>query len=460
MGNPPYVDVKGLPKKIVEYIFKTYETANNRINLFSVFIEKACSILKDEGKFSFIIPSSLLTQESYKLIRQQLLSKTSLNSIVRLPNESFGGGAGEVKVDTIILTFTLTSKQKLDVEILVYKGFERINEITPLNTDTHLFLNQELWKEDENSIFRINVDNNISTILTKIEIGTAKLSECAEFCLGLTPYDKYKGHTPDQINNRVFHSASKKDETFKKLLAGNDITRYSVKWNGEEWISYGAWLGAPREVKFFTQKRILVKQIIDWSAKKIWAAMTDEELYNSQNAFNLLAGKDYLTEYLLVLLNSSLISFYHRKKFLEEYKGRFQKILIKDCKEFPVKMISLEKQKPFVDKVGVMIAQTNELDKAKQNLIQLTISKYEGLTISKKLEDWSSLSFKEFLKELEKQKIKLSLAEQSEWMAYFETEKAKANSIQQIIANTDKEIDKMVYKLYELTEDEIKIVEG
>lgn len=44
--------------------------------------------------------------------------------------------------------------------------------------------------------------------------------------------------------------------------------------------------------------------------------------------------------------------------------------------------------------------------------------------------------------------------------AAFENEKAKANAIQQVIDTTDKEIDQMVYQLYSLTEDEIKIVEG
>ena len=83
-----------------------------------------------------------------------------------------------------------------------------------------------------------------------------------------------------------------------------------------------------------------------------------------------------------------------------------------------------------------------------------------ALDITKKLQLWQNLSFKEFLKELEKQKIKLSLSEQSEWMTYFEAEKAKANQLQQLIDATDKEIDRMVYALYELTQEEIKIVEG
>jgi hypothetical protein len=132
-------------------------------------------------------------------------------------------------------------------------------------------------------------------------------------------------------------------------LAGNDVTRYGVRWNGEEWISYGPWLGAPREQRFFTERRILVKQIIDWTTKRIWAAITDEELYNTQNAFNLLAKNGWQLEYLLGVLNSRLMTFYHQKKFLDEFKMRFQKILIKDCRRFPIRVINFSDKS---DKAG------------------------------------------------------------------------------------------------------------
>ena len=52
------------------------------------------------------------------------------------------------------------------------------------------------------------------------------------------------------------------------------------------------------------------------------------------------------------------------------------------------------------------------------------------------------------------------LSEQQEWLQYFEEQKLKANSVQQIIQQTDREIDAMVYQLYGLSEEEIKIVEG
>ncbi len=75
------------------------------------------------------------------------------------------------------------------------------------------------------------------------------------------------------------------------------------------------------------------------------------------------------------------------------------------------------------------------------------------------MHDWYNLSFADFIKELGKQKVKLSLAEESEWEDYFITEQQKAQSIKNTITQTDKEIDQMVYELYGLTEEEIEIVE-
>ncbi len=65
----------------------------------------------------------------------------------------------------------------------------------------------------------------------------------------------------------------------------------------------------------------------------------------------------------------------------------------------------------------------------------------------------------DFIKELAKNKIKLSLSDEAEWEEYFNTESKKALELKNKIDATDKEIDQMVYKLYDLTEEEIAIVE-
>lgn len=236
------------------------------------------------------------------------------------------------------------------------------------------------------------------------------MEQCADFSLGLTPYDKYKGHTENQIVGRVFHPDTKKNETFKKLLAGNDVSRYYVKWNRAEWISYGPWLGASRERRFFTEPRILVKQIIDWTTKRIWASITNEELYNTQNAFNLLARDGWSLEYLLAILNSRLMTFYHTKKFLDEFKMRFQKILIKDARRFPIHKIESNKRD----------------DQSRHDQLVRLVNQMLGLHKS------------------------LAAAKAPQ----------EKTSLERQIAATDAQIDRLVYDLYGLTPEEIKIVEA
>jgi hypothetical protein len=303
------------------------------------------------------------------------MEKFSIRKIARLPNESFGKISGEVKVDTAIIV--IESGKPSMVEIVAYKGYNRIISIDSEKADTHIFADQNDWMKNSDSIWSITGSKSIETFLSKIESNSIPLEECCDFSLGITPYDKYKGHTQSQIENKVFHSDFKKDKTYKKLLAGNDVKRYPVKWNGKLWISYGPWLGAPRDSRFFTSKRILIKQIIDWTTKRIWAALTSEELYNSQNAFNLIANSKYTAEFILGVINSRLISFYHQKKFLDEYKMRFQKILIKDAKRFPIKKINFEnfqeeteyeKLISFVIKMGKLVIDNPRTPQEKEAL--------------------------------------------------------------------------------------------
>lgn len=69
------------------------------------------------------------------------------------------------------------------------------------------------------------------------------------------------------------------------------------------------------------------------------AGLTDEELYNTQNQFNLLARPATNLKFILAIFNSRLMSFYHRRVFLDVALQRFQKVLIKDAKTFPIRHV-------------------------------------------------------------------------------------------------------------------------
>ena len=410
IGNPPYVDIKTLPQSDVAYIFSAYQTANNRVNLFACFIEKSLSLIdKQYGWFSMIIPTALLTQVTYRNLREHITNHYGVSSVVRLPNESFGSSAGDVKVDTVIIVVSAKREKKQKVRVIGYEGYDRITQIDPLAAQVNGYVSQSTWVDTDDCIWSINVADEQAAVLQKCEKNSIPLDKCVKFSLGITPYDKYRGHTQAQIKNKVFHADRPKDKTFRKLLAGNDVRRYVVEWNGKKWISYGPWLGAPRQHHFFTEKRILVKQIIDWTSKRIWATITNEELYNTQNAFNLLLRDGWSLDYLLGILNSRLMTFYHRKKYLDEFKMRFQKILIKDCKRFPIRSIDFDDQAEASrhNKIVALVERMLELHK------KLTVASIP----------------------------------------------ADKTLFQRQIAATDAQIDKLVYALYGLTKKEIRIVE-
>ena len=90
---------------------------------------------------------------------------------------------------------------------------------------------------------------------------------------------------------------------------------------------------------------------------------------------------------------------------------------------------------------------------------------YNIAKLNTKLEKWYDLEFIEFIKEINKS-IKtlkgtmLNKKDEFDWIDLFDENKKKALELKSKINDTDKEIDQMVYKLYDLTEEEIKIVEA
>jgi len=55
--------------------------------------------------------------------------------------------------------------------------------------------------------------------------------------------------------------------------------------------------------------------------------------------------------------------------------------------------------------------------------------------------------------------IAYTISEEAEWEDYFNEQKQKAQALKSEIDKTDREIDRMVYELYGLTEEEIGVVE-
>ena len=453
IGNPPYVDIKNLNNNDVRYFFSKYQTCENRINLYSIFIEKGFNLLNNNGVISYINPNSMLVNSSYYKLRDLIID--NLIKIVKLPDDVFT----EAKVETIIFVLD-KNKTSETIDTISYSKDETILEIDEKRT---INIIKEIWRKDKALNFNLYATSKELSLINKIENNKiVMLEEIADFTLGITPYDKYKGHSEEIIKDRLFHSKVKENDLYKPLINGENITRYYTDSTIKEFVKYGNWLGAKREERFFTDSRIIIRQIVSGKPARIYASYSDESLYFTQIGFGIITKNknEFSDKYLLVLLNSMLINFYHKYKYLDIEKELFQKVLIANCRKFPIPTISLSSQQPFIEKADLMLTFNKDLQELSGKFQRSIQREFNIVDLPNKLHNWYLLSYAEFVKELEKKKIKLSLSKKAEWEEYFIQENKKALELKTQIETTDKEIDFMVYKLYELTKEEIEIVEN
>ena len=442
VGNPPYgVNFDDKTKK---YLSK-FDNLVPDYEIYIYFISLYKKILKRNGYLSYIFPNTFLSTLFGKKYRENLLKEVSIKEIVDLSNDNTFADAN---VRTIIFSFKNLIEDKKSIftkmENKNFKLFETYSK-------------EEILQNVENISSLFFQNRNEKEIVKKIK-ENKQIKDFFEISQGLIPYDKYRGHDEYTIKNRIWHSNIQKNETYKKELKGGDVSQYSIKWNGELWISYGEWLAAPREKKFFVNERVLIREI---TGKRLLSCYTNEEFYNTPSLINIINEKNILKlKYILVLINSTLLGWYHNKTSPKANKGLFPKILVNDVRNLPVKEISLEAQQPFIEKADKMLFLNKNLQKLSQKFQRLLTRKFELEKLTIKLQDWYLLKFSEFVKELKKLKIKLSLKEEIEWEEIFLEKKEEAEKVKNEIEMMDKEIDGMVYELYGLSEEEIRVVES
>jgi hypothetical protein len=199
-------------------------------------------------------------------------------------------------------------------------------------------------------------------VVKKIETDTVSLESLFEdVSQGIIAYDKLKGVSKSDIDNRVFHSETYIDG-YKKWLRGFDVSKYKIEWNSvpakssgkqtdrEIYVDY-ARIPKAREQKYFMGKRMLVREITNPS---IFAAITEDELYNDPAILVVKDSDSYSLELACGILNSKLATFYHFRHSPKATKGAFPKIMISDIRNFPLPTIS-EKNKDIAEKIKLLV---------------------------------------------------------------------------------------------------------
>jgi hypothetical protein len=211
----------------------------------------------------------------------------------------------------------------------------------------------------------------------------------------------------------------------------------------------------------FNQELILLPRTV----LKIRAILSKSKIHILDRIYYILLEKNEIDiKTILIILNSKITTFYYDYFYgSTKIGGGYIDLKGTQIANLPIpKLESLEQQIPFIQIADKILELNKNLQETKQNFINEL--KLEKLT--KKLQNFEELTFEEFITEYTKAlKLKFAdkLAERNfkqEWQAIFENDKTMACTLKEQIEQTDKEIDKMVYELYGLNDDEIVIVEN
>jgi type I restriction-modification system DNA methylase subunit len=480
IGNPPYVQIQGLGETANDLKNQNFKTFERTGDLYCLFYELGNIILREKGLLGFITSNKWMRAKYGKSLRNYLINETQPLEIIDLGSGIFESAT----VDSNILIFVKNSvtnkpsfsaidlsKEKSFLDFTIYK--EKKVEIK-IETDKNWIISNQLEIKIKKKIeaigkplkdWGININRGVLTGLNDAFIIDKKtkeklinqdyrnekiifpilrgrdlnryFDEYSELFL-INTHNGYKGKEP--INIEEYQSVKKHLDNFQPQLekrGDKGFTPYNLRN-----CAY---------VDDFFEINIFYPDI----CQRLSFTLVDS-MFSNNTGYYLNTNNKYL----LSILNSKLINYYYKtiSAQLGEKGIRCFTIYIQNI---PIPQIEKDKQLTFVEKADQMLLLNKDLQKESFKFLRTLQRNFEGLDkLSKKLENWFELTFTDFVKELKKKKIKLSLGEETKWEDYFLQEQQNAVALKQQINNTDNEIDQMVYELYGLTQEEIEIVEN
>jgi adenine-specific DNA-methyltransferase len=347
IGNPPYLTGSAF-KEFHLYFNENFKVAEYQLELYTFFIELSERILKNNSYLSLITPNSWLKNIRMSRTRKYILDKLSIKSICSNIAKAFE----EAQVDTLIF---IAHKVNNVGQIKIY-SFDNDNIFTLKHT-----ISQHTFLENKDYIFDVEVDSDVRNIILKIRNNSIVLGEVFEITRGVNPYDKYRGQSQDIISKKAYHADYKKDGTFVPELRGRHVNTFVYKWDTKHYISYGSWLAAPRDPKFFTGSRILLREII---GKRFMCTIISEDFIIDRSLYiaKPLRNDLNLDSVLGILVSKLLIWLFRNEK--NEFDDLFPKIRLEEFKNLPIPkdFNSYKNLSEIVDEILEQKRQNPEID--------------------------------------------------------------------------------------------------
>ena len=407
IGNPPYGFHQIHSDYVKEYFKSHYASSIGSFEHYFLFYEASLKLLRKGGYHGFIVPVTWLTIPSAASLRKVVLDNFALERIAWLPELVFKNAqvntlVSIIRKDKPSLTKILISDEN---DPALGKGTSREIEQANFMAAGHII-----------HIFETTTETDL---LERIDSRSVPLGSIAHPCSGYNPYEVGKGqapngkpHTLETVESRPYHSETQRGKEWKPEAVGRDLRRYTLEWPKHRFVKYGPWLAAARDPNNFIGPRLLVQEITGGKERRIIAAFCEDELYYSRDVIPVKCDLKWPNPlFLLGIVNSWLITWRHHRRSPKAKKALFPKVLVSDLSQIPVPKLS----------------QTSPADKSRHDQIVQLVE--QMLTLHQRLST----------------------------AARTPQEKT---ALERQIAATDAQLDRLVYDLYGLTQEEIKKVEG
>ncbi|SMP86618.1 Type I restriction enzyme R protein N terminus (HSDR_N) [Epsilonproteobacteria bacterium SCGC AD-308-E02] len=436
IGNPPYFNIQtlGAKSEVAKEIQNTYPHIwQDKSDILFYFIAKAIEITK--SKVGFITSNAFLHSAKAIKLRNFILQKAPISKIVNFEKYMVFEDA------SITSTIIELDKNKKDTTCLAVTFKDKsysVSEIADTISNIKNYHEVTLKKDD---VFAL-VDKNTSAINDKIDNNYLKLETLFKIGKGMeTAADKiflfkeFPNQFPKEFikprvtGRNIEKYIIEKDETYilyfedienfedlpssiqKHLLENRDFleNRATVKNEGRIWWRYSR----PMHKELYPLNKIFCSRRAFDNAFVIDCNNNYLAFSNMTTIFD--TNDDFDLKYLLALLNSKVLNFRY-KSIGKQTGGGSYEYFPNGVGKLPIPKISKEQQAPFINLVDTIISSKEKIVKYKKHIDSLNA--VEKIEIKEEIEKLESL-----------------------------------------ILNSENEIDTLVYALYGLSEDEIKIVE-
>ena len=354
IANPPYNAEFSVSER--ELYKSRYESVRSgRQDSAAIFVELAKMISGKNMSFAYILPYRLFSRKrNHGQFQIYTLNNFSVKKVIYLGSDVGFSASDEFMI--LIMSLEDARNNKLKV---AFKP--KLNE---LNNDK-IFSEIDQSYLIEKGEVNLNIAKFDQLLLAKIENNTFPLDEICHVNDGIVPFIREKLISDRKIDNRYVPFAG---------IAGRYILEPYYFTHDEMYLCYDINEAKKyiknkielkkvqlRDKQIFLQRKILTAQ----NSSKLKGAIDENKTFVSNSLHSTYLKNEYkdgfYLEFILALLNSRLLNYYHDSLRLKGTDLHPQ-ILVSDLKKLPIKNISKSEQRPLVDMVNKIFSVTGRKD--------------------------------------------------------------------------------------------------